>query len=84
MSRTETGEYRCNYCKANLTQREISDKHITLEIGHKTGLYSEGVIDLPGWRKERHIPPGVYNFCSSGCVVEWIGFQLFGQTGDAV
>ena len=72
MSRTTQGEYRCDWCKANLTLKETTKDHITLEIGSRSGVASDRG-PLPGWRIISGIPAGQYHFCSmGGCIEMWL------------
>lgn len=76
MSRTTTGEYRCDHCKASLTRKETTPTHITLEVGSRSGLAADDG-PLPGWRIVRGLPAGQYHFCmpeegdGDSCIAEF-------------
>lgn len=90
VSRTTEGQYRCNWCKANLTLKETSQQHISLEIGSRSGLAADD-SGLPGWRIKNGLPAGQYHFCvpdpldvDLSCVDKWLRAVLVEGVGDAL
>ncbi len=89
MSRTELGVYRCNGCKANLSAKETTHDHLSLQIGPKSGVaYDDG--PLTGFRIYHQLPQTVVHFCldedgRSECLSNWIAVQTRDpKVGDAV
>lgn len=94
MGRNINGEYRCNNCKGNLSAKETTPEHISLDLSAYSGLSQSGLAStdtgLTGWRIARRIPAGRYHFCvdadgRSECMLQWFATVLKDErVGDAL
>jgi hypothetical protein len=81
MPRLETGgvrlgpDYRCDYCKAVLSDRGVGEDHIALPIAADGGRASCNG-PLPGWRVVKRLRARWYHFCGPGCLARYFGAVL--------
>ena len=76
--------YRCNQCKAVLSNPEdnIANPHLSIVIGAHSGWWEPTDINVEGvaledhWEQTRSIDPGIYHFCDSVCFKQWLVERL--------